>query len=345
MGGAGLLKLGLPFKAGRGGVIAPGGKGAALGQVGGVRHEALDGLEHGGAVFDVGQGVEQALGIGMQGVVEHILQGAVLHDLACVHHRHRVAHLRHNAQIVGDHDHGGVVLFLELAHQLQHLGLDGHIQGGGGLVGDEELGVAGQGDGDHHPLLHAPGELMGVFVGPLPGDTHQFQHLLGPLHGGVFIQALMELQALGDLLPHGEHRVQGGHGVLEDHGYVLAPDLVHLGGGEVEDIPAFDHQPVALHHPGGIRHQPEDGQGGGGFACAGLPHQADGLPVAQLQVDAVEGVDDAVLGLIADHQVFHIQDELVFVLAHRVFLLSASAWGPGRPAGRRRSGSGTAPSP
>ena len=26
----------------------------------------------------------------------------------------------------------------------------------------------------------------------------------------------------------GEHRVQGGHGLLEDHGDILSPDLPHL---------------------------------------------------------------------------------------------------------------------
>ena len=44
------------------------------------------------------------------------------------------------------------------------MGLDGHIQGGGGLVTDEDLGPAGDGDGDDDPLAHAAGELVRVLL-------------------------------------------------------------------------------------------------------------------------------------------------------------------------------------
>src|SRR5699024_12186240 len=93
-------------------------------------------------------------GVGVPCVVEDLLHGAVLHDLACVHDGHAVGHVRHNTQVVGDVDDRHAQLLLQLTDQLQNLGLDGHIQGGGGLVADQHLGLAGRRNGDDHALAH-----------------------------------------------------------------------------------------------------------------------------------------------------------------------------------------------
>ena len=140
-------------------------------------------------------------------MVEHVLQRTLLHHVSGVHDGHLVTDLRHDAQIVGDHDEGGLVLFAQILHQIQHLSLDGHIQRGGGLISDQQLGVAGQRDGDDHTLLHTAGELMGIVAGALTGDTHQLKHTHGQLlrlhHGDVFV----DTDALCDLVAYGEHGV------------------------------------------------------------------------------------------------------------------------------------------
>ena len=56
---------------------------------------------------------------------------------------------------------------LQVAHQVEDLRLDGHVERGGGLVGDQQLGVAGQRHRDHRALPHAAGELVRVVVDPL----------------------------------------------------------------------------------------------------------------------------------------------------------------------------------
>ena len=53
---------------------------------------------------------------------------------------------------------------LEVFDEFEDLGLDGNVQGSGGLVGDEDFGLADEGHGDHHALPHAAGELMQVIV-------------------------------------------------------------------------------------------------------------------------------------------------------------------------------------
>ena len=55
---------------------------------------------------------------------------------------------------------------LDPLDDLEDLGLHGDVERGGGLVGDEHLGVVGHGHGDHRPLAHAARELVRVLPGP-----------------------------------------------------------------------------------------------------------------------------------------------------------------------------------
>ena len=83
---------------------------APLRKIGRVRHQALDGLETLGVLVQRGDRVEQPLGIGVGGVVKDVLQGAILHNFSRIHNGYLVAGLGHDAQIVGNEDHGGVEL-------------------------------------------------------------------------------------------------------------------------------------------------------------------------------------------------------------------------------------------
>ena len=100
----------------------------------------------------------------MLGLVVDLICQAGFHDLAAVHDVHTAAGAGYNAQVVGDEDNARTGLFLELLDKLDDLGLDGHVQSGGGLIGNDELGVAGQGDGDDHTLAHTAGQLMRVLL-------------------------------------------------------------------------------------------------------------------------------------------------------------------------------------
>jgi hypothetical protein len=66
-----------------------------------------------------------------------------LDDIASVHHDHPIGQPRHHAQVVGDPDDGHTHLFPQADHQLDDLSLDGHIQSGGWLIGDQQARVAG----------------------------------------------------------------------------------------------------------------------------------------------------------------------------------------------------------
>src|SRR5262245_45404485 len=110
----------------------------------------------------LGHGAEQCAGVGMFRRAEKIAYGAHLHDASGVHHRHLIAHLRDNPEVVGDKDQCNTGLLLNIHEQVQILRLNGDIEIGGGLVGDYELGPAGKRDGANDALAHAPAHLVGI---------------------------------------------------------------------------------------------------------------------------------------------------------------------------------------
>ena len=52
------------------------------------------------------------------------------------------------------------MLALQVAQQLEHLALHGHVERGRRLVGDQHVGLEGQRHGDHDALAHAAGKLV-----------------------------------------------------------------------------------------------------------------------------------------------------------------------------------------
>ena len=184
---------------------------------------------------------------------------------------------------MGDDDHGDVELLVDVTDQLQNLTGGLGVEGAGGLVAQQDLGLGGQGAGDGHALLLAAGQLGGVGVG-LVGQAHQLQQLAG---------ALLRVGLLhpGDL--HGEADVpQAGAlheqvKVLEDHGDVVA------GGPELGGCHGV--QPLTVHDDlaGGGALQQVDAAHQGAFARAG--HTDDAVDVAVLDGEGhvLQGVHSA----------------------------------------------------
>ena len=86
---------------------------------------------------------------------------------ALAHDVDAVGHLAHDAEVVRDQQHGHADLALQRLQQLEDLRLDGDVERGGRLVGDQQVGLVGERHGDHHALALAAGELMRIGVEPL----------------------------------------------------------------------------------------------------------------------------------------------------------------------------------
>ena len=65
---------------------------------------------------------------------------------------------------MGDDEIGETELFLQVLEEIEHLGLDGDVEGRDRFVGDDEFRVDGEGPGDPDALSLTAGELMRVFA-------------------------------------------------------------------------------------------------------------------------------------------------------------------------------------
>ena len=136
------------------------GEAAARGQVDQVRHVPGDHRQLLAEVADDRDRPDEAAGIRMQWLAEERHDVGLLDDLAGVHHRDPIAHLGDDAEVVGDQDDRGAGLVAQVAHEVEDLGLDRHVERGRGLVGDQQLRLAGKRHRDHDPLCHPAGHLV-----------------------------------------------------------------------------------------------------------------------------------------------------------------------------------------
>ena len=95
-------------------------------------------------------------------MVEHLLCSAVFDNLAVIHHRHVVGYLCNDTEVVGDEDDAHVVFLLKGVEEVEDGLLYGDIEGGGGLVGNEKVGVAYQCYGYHDALLLSTADFMRI---------------------------------------------------------------------------------------------------------------------------------------------------------------------------------------
>ena len=173
---------------------------------------------------------QQALGVGVLGVAEDVDDAAVFDDLSVEHHRHVVGDFGDHAQVVRDEQHRHAPLVAQMAEDVENLSLNRHVERGRRLVGDQQLGIARERHGDHHPLLLPAGHLVRVIVDAIGrfGDADLVEQFDGTFSGFGPAGLLMEHDRLHHLRPDGEHRVERSHRLLEDHADLFAANFAHL---------------------------------------------------------------------------------------------------------------------
>ena len=198
--------------------------------------------------------------------------------------------------------------FCTLRQGLHHLLLHHHVQGAGGLVGDDDPGAQADGDGDAGPLLHAPAQLVGKHGGDLRPQADRVQEIphalveLAPGHHHPVIP-----QGVGDLLLDPHHRVQRVHRSLGNQGDARQPHLAHLLVGEGHHVDAVQPDLTGFDPSGRLDHA-EDGQHHRGLAGAGLSGQAQALLGVEAKADVVGGSHRAARGVVEHPQTLHAED-------------------------------------
>ena len=82
----------------------------------------------------------------MARVAVELVDQRFLYNEPGVHHDHTIGQASYNSQVVGDPDQSHSKLVAQALDQVHNLRLNGHIQGGGRLVSDQQGRVAGQGN-------------------------------------------------------------------------------------------------------------------------------------------------------------------------------------------------------
>ena len=171
------------------------------------------------------------------------------------------------------------------------MGLDGDIEGGGGFIGDEKLGLAGQSHGDHGALLHSAGKLVRIVVRAEFGiaDADEFEETSN-FGGGARKFGLMEAEGFGDLEADREDGVERGGGFLKDVGELSSSGLAEGGVGAGEEIGAILPEDLTAEVAGG-RGWSEAGEceGGGGFARTTFSDDGDGFSWLDEEGEVLDG--------------------------------------------------------
>ena len=262
---------------------------AALDAIADRRHLPGDGRQLAGdRPVRVGDGPQERRRVRVLRRAQHRTDRAGLDDLPGVHHRDAVGDLGDDAHVVGDEQQHGVAG--PLAQHREHLGLHGHVQRGRRLVGDEQVGTAGQRHRDHHALAHSAGQLVRHLPRPRrrvrdADRLHQLHRALrtcGPAHPAV------DRQHLGDLGADLGRRVERAHRVLEDHAGTRAAYAPQRAFAAADQLGAAERR-----RAGGARavgQQAQQRERGEALAAAGLADERDGLAAPGAQVDAAYGL-------------------------------------------------------
>ena len=275
-------------------------------------------------------------GVRVQRRVQHLGDRPDLDDTAGIHDRDRVGDLRSDAEIVGDEDHPHAELALQPAQQDQHLHLDGGVERGCRLVGQEEPRIARQRHRDHRALAQATRKLVGIGVEPPCGrrHPHQLEQFEGAGAGGAPVAPDMAAHRLADLLADRVDRIERRHRLLEHHRREPAAQIAELPPRHRQHLPSVD-QDLTL-DVRRSRQQPQQGAQCHGLARAGFAEDAEDLAPPRAEADPVDRVNRRLARDEADMEVVHL-DQGIRVGARRVrHWRPCCGPRPGRAYGRRR---------
>ncbi len=248
---------------------------------------------------EIGNGGHQALGIGMLRVVENVGGRARFHHFAAIHHHHLVGHRGDDSEVVGNQQDRHAELRLQVLQQFQDLRLNGDVERGGRLVGDQKGRATDERHGDHRPLPHAAGKLERIHVEDAGRivETGQPEHFLARLAALRSRHRRVDLQHFLDLVADRVDRRKRGHRFLKDHADAAAANgadlaavlrqgqkIGRLSGGRIG-------KKRAAGNPGQIRLDPRYRAAESRLAGTRFTHKRGHLAGTQAHPEILDGMD------------------------------------------------------
>ena len=210
-----------------------------------------------------------------------------LAHLAEVHDGDAVADVLDDGQVVGDEHERQAVALLEVLEQVQHLGLDAHVEGRDRLVADDQRRVEHERAGDRDALALSTGELVwAAFGGPLRVDADLLERPVDDRSALRFRPPLPDVEGFAHDVADAATRVERRDRVLEDHLHLRASGA-HVLRAERREIGALEHH-GAGRRPGQLHHRTS----GRGLATAGLADDAERFAAADVEADPGHRADD-----------------------------------------------------
>ncbi len=241
----------------------------------------------------------------MKRIGEELLRLGHFDDLSRIHQRDAVRHLGDDGQVMRDQQHRHLLRALQFLQQVQDLRLDRDVERGGGLVGDHDVRLRRERDGDHHALLLPARHLERIVVdAPLGvGDADALQPVDRLGDGRVTSNRRMALDDFGDLPADGHHRVEAGRRLLEDDADATSAHVAHLRFRQLRDVDAFDVDAAAA-DAAAVGQQAQDGQRRHRLAAARFADQREGLAARDRKVQRVDRAHEAVVRIEFGREVF-----------------------------------------
>ena len=146
------------------------------------------------------------------------------------------------------------------------------------------LGIAGQRHGDHRALAHAARELVRIFArARCAGSGMRTSRSISTALAATPVAGRSSVQRhrLGDLVADGQHRIERGHRLLEDHRDLVAAHVAHRLFVELQQIASVELDSAAGDAARRIGHQPHQGQRGHALAAAGFADDRQRLVAAR----------------------------------------------------------------
>ena len=111
-------------------------------------------------------GCQQCAGVLHAGGRKKVGGAGLFHHPAALHDDHPVGHLGHHTHVMGDQNDRRAEITLQIAQQIQHLALHGHVQRRCRFIRDQHLRAQRQRHRDHQPLAHSAGKFVRILGQP-----------------------------------------------------------------------------------------------------------------------------------------------------------------------------------
>ena len=218
----------------------------------------------------------------MQRALVDVVFRSQFYRAAEVHHHHVIGHVLHHREVVRDEHVGGVELLLQIHEQVEHLGLNRHVQRRSRFVRDQHFRLQHHCPRQSDTLALTAGEHVRIALVMLRAQADLLHHRLDFLATFGGRQLGVDQQRLGqlitDFLPWVQRRVRA----LKHHLYVFA-QLLALGLVGAGNFLTGDLQRARRR-----LFDQRQGAGESGFATARFAYHGKGLAGFQFERHAVE---------------------------------------------------------